>query len=126
MVTALRSFFRFLLRDSRIQVDLAACVPTVADWRLSSVPKYLAEEEIQCLLDACDRSTSTGRRDYAVLLLLARLGLRAGEVVALAIDDIDWRAGEIMVRGERSFSRPVTAAHRSRRGACRLLAYGSS
>ncbi len=103
MVTALRSFFRFLLHDAKIQVDLAACVPTVADWRLSSVPKYLDEEEIQCLLEACDRSTSTGRRDYAVLLLLARLGLRAGEVVALAIDDIDWHAGEIMVRGKGLF-----------------------
>ena len=100
MVTALRSFFRFLFREAKIQVDLAACVPTVADWRLSSVPKYLTEEEIQRLLDACDRSTSTGRRDYAVLLLLARLGLRAGEVVALEIDDIDWRSGEMMVRGK--------------------------
>jgi site-specific recombinase XerD len=100
MVTALRSFFRFLLLSAKIQVDLAACVPTVADWRLSSVPKYLAEEEIQRLLDACDRSMSTGRRDYAVLLLLARLGLRAGEVVALEIDDINWRAGEMMVRGK--------------------------
>lgn len=100
MVTALRSFFRFLLLSAKIQVDLAACVPTVADWRLSSVPKYLAEEDIQRLLDACDRSMSTGRRDYAVLLLLARLGLRAGEIVALEIGDINWRAGEMMVRGK--------------------------
>ncbi len=103
MVTALRSFFRFLLRDAKIQVDLAACVPTVANWRLSSVPKYIAEEDIQRLLDACDRSTSTGRRDYAILLLLARLGLRAGEIVALEMDDIDWRAGDMMVRGKGSF-----------------------
>ncbi len=103
MVTALRSFFRFLLREAKIPVDLAACVPTVAAWRLSSVPKFLAEEEIQRLLDACDRSTSTGRRDYALLLLLARLGLRAGEVVALEIDDIDWRAGEVMIRGKGLF-----------------------
>ncbi len=103
MVTALRSFFRFLLREAKIPVDLAACVPTVADWRLSTVPKYLSEEEIQRLLDACDRSTSTGRRDYAVLLLLVHLGLRAGEVVALTIDDIDWRAGEMMVRGKGLF-----------------------
>lgn len=103
MVTALRSFFRFLLRDAKIQIDLTACVPTVADWRLSSIPKYLAEEEVQRLLDACDRSTSTGRRDYAVLVLLARLGLRAGEVVALTIDDIDWRAGEVMIHGKGLF-----------------------
>ena len=103
MVTALRSFFRFLLRDAKIQVDLAACVPTVANWQLSSVPKYLSAEEIQRLLDACDRSTPTGRRDYAILLLLARLGLRAGEVVALEFDDVDWRAGEIRVRGKGLF-----------------------
>ncbi|MGB5735497.1 MAG: site-specific integrase [Thiohalocapsa sp.] len=100
LVTALRSFFRFLLREAKIQIDLAACVPTVADWRLSSVPKFLSEQETQRLLDACDRTTATGRRDYAVLVLLARLGLRAGEVVALEIDDIDWRAGEMMIRGK--------------------------
>jgi site-specific recombinase XerD len=103
MATALRSFFRYLLRDAKIEVDLAACVPTVANWRLSSVPKYLSVEEVQSLLDACDRSTSTGRRDYAVLLLLVHLGLRAGEIVALEIDDIDWRAGEMMVRGKGLF-----------------------
>lgn len=100
LVTALRSFCRFLLREARIQVDLAACVPTVAHWRLSSVPKFLTEEEVRRLLDGCDRTTATGRRDYAVLVLLARLGLRAGEVVALEIDDIDWRAGEVMIRGK--------------------------
>ncbi len=74
MVTALRSFFRFLLREAKIPVDLAACVPTVADWRLSAVPKYLSEGEIKGLLDACDRSTSTGRRDYAVLCSSSSLG----------------------------------------------------
>jgi site-specific recombinase XerD len=100
LVTALRSFFRFLLREAKIQVDLAACVPTVADWRLSSVPKFLTEEEVRRLLDGCERTTATGRRDYAVLVLLARLGLRTGEVVALEIDDIDWRAGEVMIRGK--------------------------
>jgi site-specific recombinase XerD len=100
LVTALRSFLRFLLREAKIQVDLAACVPTVADWRLSSVPKFLTEEEVRRLLDGCERTTATGRRDYAVLVLLARLGLRTGEVVALEIDDIDWRAGEVMIRGK--------------------------
>lgn len=100
MVTALRSFFRFLLRSAKIQVDLAACVPTVANWQLASIPKYLSAEETRCLLEACDRNTSTGRRDYALMLLLVRLGLRASEVVALEIDDINWRAGEMMVRGK--------------------------
>jgi site-specific recombinase XerD len=100
LVTALRSFFRFLLREAKIEVDLAVCVPSVVDWRLSSVPKFLTAEEIQRLLDACDRTTATGRRDYALLVLLARLGLRAAEVLALEIDDIDWRAGEVMIRGK--------------------------
>ncbi len=103
MVTAFRSFFRFLLQYGEIEVDLAASVPTVADWRLSTVPKYLTLEELQGVLDACNQGTSTGRRDYAILLLLARLGLRAGEVVALNLDDIDWRAGEITIPGKGLF-----------------------
>ena len=100
MVTALRSFLRFLFQRGQIEANLAEAVPTVADWRLSTIPKYLSVEEIEGLLDACDQSTRTGRRDYAILVLLARLGLRAGEVVALELDDIDWRAGEIVVRGK--------------------------
>jgi len=102
LVTALRSFFRFLLEHGEIEMDLAAAVPTVAGWRLSTVPKYLSEDQVERLLDACDTTTAPGRRDYAVLLLLSRLGLRAGEVVALELDDIDWRAGEISVRGKGS------------------------
>jgi site-specific recombinase XerD len=100
MVSALRSFFRFLLQQGEIEADLAACVPTVADWRLSTVPKHIDLEEVNRLLRACDQSTARGRRDYAVLLLLARLGFRAGEVVALELDDVNWRAGEITVRGK--------------------------
>lgn len=103
MVTALRSFFRFLLQRGLVEVDLAVSVPTVANWRLSTVPKYLTPEELQAVLNACDRDRPTGRRDYAILLLLARLGLRAGEVVALNLDDIDWRAGEITVAGKGLF-----------------------
>ena len=100
MATAFRSFFRFLFQNGELQANLAAAVPRVADWRLSTVPKYLIPEEVDRVLGGCDRQTSTGRRDYAILLLLARLGLRAGEVVALLLDDIDWRAGEILVRGK--------------------------
>jgi site-specific recombinase XerD len=103
MTTAFRSFFRFLFQNGELQVDLASSVPAVADWRLSTVPKYLIPEEVKRVLKACNRRTSTGRRDYAILLLLARLGLRAGEVVALQIDDIDWRAGEIVIRGKGLF-----------------------
>jgi site-specific recombinase XerD len=100
MTTAFRSFFRFLFQNGELQCDLAAAVPTVADWRLASVPKYLLPAEIDRVLDSCDRRTSTGRRDYAILLLLARLGLRGGEVVSLQLDDIAWRTGEILVRGK--------------------------
>ena len=100
MVSALRSFFRFLLQRGEIATDLAACVPAVADWRLSTVPKYLSADEVERLLSSCDQGTGVGRRDHAILLLLARLGLRAGEVVSMELDDIDWRAGEIAVRGK--------------------------
>ncbi len=100
LVTALRCFFRFLLAYEEIEVDLAAAVPRVADWRLSTVPKYLSAEQVERVLDSCERGTATGRRDYALLLLLVRLGLRAGEVVAMQLDDIDWRAGEIIIRGK--------------------------
>lgn len=100
MTTAFRSFFRFLFQHGELRVDLAPSVPTVADWRLSVIPKYLTPAEVVRVLGSCDRHTATGRRDYAILLLLARLGLRAGEIVALQLDDIDWRSGEILVRGK--------------------------
>jgi site-specific recombinase XerD len=103
MTTAFRSFFRFLFQKGELQANLAASVPTVADWRLSTVPKHLTPEEVESVLKACNRATASGRRDYAVLLLLARLGLRAGEVVALQLDDINWGAGEITVRGKGLF-----------------------
>jgi integrase/recombinase XerD len=100
MTTAFRSFFRFLFQRGELQVDLAPSIPTVADWRLSTLPRYITAEEVARVLGSCDRRTATGRRDYAVLLLLARLGLRAGEIVAFEIDDLDWRSGEILVRGK--------------------------
>jgi len=100
MTTAFRSFFRFLFQRGKLRADLAASVPTVANWRLSTVPKYLTPKQVERVLKACDRRTAVGRRDYAILLLLARLGLRAGEVVDLQLEDINWRAGEILVRGK--------------------------
>ena len=100
MTTAFRSFFRFLFQCGELQVDLAPSIPTVADWRLSALPRYITAEEVARVLGSCDRRTATGRRDYAILLLLARLGLRAGEIVALQLGDIDWRSGEILVRGK--------------------------
>jgi site-specific recombinase XerD len=100
MTTAFRSFFRYLLQKGELQADLAAAVPTVADWRLAAVPKYLTSKQVKQVLKSCHRQTVIGRRDYAILLLLARLGLRASEVVALQLEDINWRAGEIIVRGK--------------------------
>ena len=100
MTTAFRSFFRFLFMRGELQVDLAPSIPTVADWRLSTLPRYITAEEVIRVLGSCDRHTAMGRRDYALLLLLARLGLRAGEIVAMQLDDIDWRSGEILVRGK--------------------------
>src|SRR6266567_2665177 len=100
VVTALRSFLRYLFHRSIVATDLAACVPTIATWSLSNVPRFLPGEQIQKILDSCDKETAIGKRDYALLLLLARLGLRAGEVVALTLDDFDWEAGLVTVRGK--------------------------
>jgi site-specific recombinase XerD len=100
MVTALRSFLRFLYQRGQIAVDLAAGVPTVADWRLARVPKYLPSEQVEQLLQSCDQRTVVGQRDYSILLLLARLGLRAGEVVHLCLEDVDWTEGLLTVRGK--------------------------
>jgi site-specific recombinase XerD len=103
MVTALRSFFRFLFRYAETDRDLAAAVPTVPHWRLAEVPKYLTPAEVEQVIQACQRDTSCARRDHAILLLLARLGLRASEVIALELDDVDWRAGVLTVRGKGSY-----------------------
>ena len=100
IVTALRSFCRFLFRYGETERDLTGAIPSVAAWRLAEVPRYLEADDVERVVQACDRSTSVGRRDYAIILLLARLGLRAGEVIALELDDIDWRAGVLMVRGK--------------------------
>ena len=103
MVSALRSFFRFLFRYGETGSDLSRAVLTVATWRLAEVPKYLNPDEVERVVETCDRNTALGRRNRAVILLLARLGFRAGEVVSLELDDIDWRAGEITVRGKGQF-----------------------
>lgn len=100
IVSALRSFLRWLHQRGDTDTDLAGCVPAVSGWRLATLPKSIAPEQVEILLQHCDRATVVGRRDYAILLLLARLGLRAGEVVGLELDDIDWEAGEIVVRGK--------------------------
>jgi len=100
MGTAVRSFLRFLYLRGETGSDLARAVPTVRRWRLSSVPGHLPSKDVERLLRACDCSSATGRRNRAILLLLARLGLRASEVLALELGDLNWRAGEIRVRGK--------------------------
>jgi integrase/recombinase XerD len=102
MVTSLRAFLRFAHATGRTAVPLAGAVPAVASWRLSALPRGLSQVEIGRLLAGCDRETAAGLRDYAVLSLLARLGLRGAETAGLRLDDIDWRAGEIAVTGKGS------------------------
>jgi site-specific recombinase XerD len=100
LVTALRSLLRFLFADGLLAADLAGAVPAVAGWRAAGLPRALPAGHVAALLACCDRETPAGRRDFAVLMLLARLGLRACEVAALGLDDIGWRAGEIVIRGK--------------------------
>ena len=100
LATALRSFFRFLFLSGQVVRDLASSVPRVCKYRQTAPPAFLSPEEISRVLAATDRSTPSGRRDYAILLLLARLGLRAGEVASLELGDIHWRTAEIVVRGK--------------------------
>jgi integrase/recombinase XerD len=100
LVSGLRSLLVFLHITARVPVPLAAAVPSVASWRLSSLPRGLDRDHVARILASCDRATAVGRRDYAILMLLSRLGLRACEVAALTLDDIDWRAGELTIHGK--------------------------
>jgi site-specific recombinase XerD len=101
LVAALRSFFRFLHYQGEIETDLAPALPNVANWALSSLPKYISAGAVQRVLDECDRQTAVGRRNYAVLLLLARLGMRGCEVLRLNLEDIDWHNARIIIRGNK-------------------------
>ncbi len=100
LTIALRSLLRFCFLRGETARDLSTAVPMVRTYRQSGVPAVLSPDEVERVLAATDRSTTRGRRDYAILLLLARLGLRAGEIVSLDLSDVRWRAGEIVVRGK--------------------------
>jgi integrase/recombinase XerD len=100
LVTSLRGLLRFLYLEGATASDLTAAVLSVANWRGASLPRALGAEQVARLLASCDRTTAVGRRDFAILTVLSRLGLRAGEVTALELGDVDWRAGEIVVRGK--------------------------
>lgn len=100
LTTALRSFLQYARYRGEIRLDLATAVPSVANWSMPSIPRGIAPDQVRQLLSQIDRSTAVGRRDYAILLLLARLGLRSGEVTFLELEDIDWQAGCVSVHGK--------------------------
>src|SRR5262249_36196984 len=102
----LRSLLRFAHCTGLISTDLSGCIPAPANWSLSSIPRALDEDHVRRILGHCDRTTANGCQHYAILLVLARLGLRAGEVAALQLEDIDWRTGELQIRnGETRLDR---------------------
>lgn len=99
-VAELRAVLKFLYLKGFTSKNLATAVPAVAGWHDTTVPSGLAASDVERLLVGCDRDTAGGARDYAILVLVARLGLRSIEVARLELGDIDWRAGEIVVRGK--------------------------
>jgi len=100
MVTALRSFLRFLHATGRSSTSLVAAVPAMKSWPRTALPSAIPATDARRLVAACDTGTARGRRDTAVLVVLVRLGLRAGEVARLELGDIDWRRGEMTIRGK--------------------------
>lgn len=108
--TALRMFLRFLIAEGHCAVGLDGAIPTVAHWRLASLPRYLPPGDVERLIASCDRTSAVGRRDRAILLLLARLGLRSGDIVHLRLSDIDWKDASIQVcgKGRRQTQLPLS------------------
>lgn len=100
MSSALRSFLKYIRYLGEIELDLAAAVPTVANWSMPSIPRAISPDQVRLFLASIDRQTAIGCRDYAILLLLARLGLRSSEVAFLELDDIDWTTGIMRVRSK--------------------------
>jgi site-specific recombinase XerD len=107
---ALRMFLRFLIAEGLCAVGLDAAIPTTLHWRLAALPRYLQPKDVERLIASCDRVSGAGRRDRAILLLLARLGLRAGDVAYLRLSDIDWKSAEVSVcgKGRRPTRLPLT------------------
>lgn len=100
IVTALRSFLKFLASQGQLRAELIGAVPSLPQWRLSSLPRYLPADDIERLIDSCGSDNPCGVRDRAVLLLLSRLGLRASDIVALRVEDVDWKSGRLRVFGK--------------------------
>ena len=124
LTSGLRSLLRYLHLAGLIEIPLAQAVPRAAGWRLSSLPRPLEAEHVALLLLSCDQSTVVGRRDLAILALLARLGLRAGEVARLCLDDIDWRAGEVTIRGKGSSIECLPLPHEAGEALVSYLRHG--
>ncbi len=108
--TALRAFLRFLIASSKCAAGLDACIPSLAHWRLSSLPRYLQPEEIERVIASCSATSAAGIRDRAILLLIARVGLRAGDILRLCINDLGWKEATIRVvgKGRRETLLPMT------------------
>jgi site-specific recombinase XerD len=100
IVSALRSFFSYAFYRGLTDRNFATCVRGAPSWSLADLPRHLSSDQVQKVIDIFDIERRAGKRDFAILLLLARLGLRAGEVIALKLEDIDWEAGIITVRGK--------------------------
>jgi site-specific recombinase XerD len=100
MTSALRSFLHYARYRAYIKTDLSGAVPGVASWTMTSIPKAIPVEHARGALACCNRRSAVGRRDYAILLLLARLGLRANEVASLRLEDIDWENGHLLIQGK--------------------------
>lgn len=100
LLTSLRAFLRYLISQNLCPIGLDSAIPAIATWRHTTLPMSLQPTDVQRILDACDRETSMGIRDYAIILLFARLGLRAGDVSALKLNHIDWQDGSILVSGK--------------------------
>ncbi len=98
--TALRMFVRFLIADGRCRAGLLGAIPVLAHWRLAALPRCLPPEDVERIVDSCDVTSPVGKRDRAILLLLARLGLRAGDIVQMRLQDIDWKGAWIHVAGK--------------------------
>ena len=98
--TALRMFLRFLVAEGLCRAGLLGAIPVLAHWRLASLPRYLPSEDVERIIASCDLSSPIGKRDRAILLLLARLGLRAGDIVQLRLQDIDWKGAWVHVSGK--------------------------
>lgn len=100
IAAALRAFLRHVFRLGEVGKDLGPAIPRVPNWRMTAIPRAIAPDQVRKVLASCNRRTAMGRRDYAILLLLSRLGLRSTEVISLRLDDIDWKAGTLTVNGK--------------------------